>query len=154
MSAQDPDPALQMSNNDLYQDDTLSTMVVNQVAPACEHLSELTPIAAKKRKTRNKTLIVDDEVRRSSRLMKTTNLSHIQLDNEPRKKKGAPTKTVSFSPVEDFKQAIVSSNLELPMDDVEVQPIQSLALVELGTTFCGVPPKELNNATLPPEEKK
>jgi hypothetical protein len=34
------------------------------------------------------------------------------------------------------------------MEDIVVEPLQITTLVELGTSFCGVPPEELNEATL------
>jgi hypothetical protein len=65
-----------------------------------------TPVSAKRRKGRGQTPIVDDEVRRSATLMKDTPQTHIQLDNEPRRKKGASKKFVSFSTVEDLKKPL------------------------------------------------
>lgn len=49
---------------------------------------EATPISIKKRRvTKAKTPIVDDEVRRSNRLKAGVTVQHIQLDNEPRRRK-------------------------------------------------------------------
>lgn len=74
--------------------------------------------------------------------------NHVQLDNEPRKKKGATVKTVSISNVEDLKSAIICKNLETDMEEVELEPIQIPILVELGRSFCGIAPEQLNNATV------
>jgi hypothetical protein len=110
-------------------------------------IAVITPPIAAKRKSRGKTPIVDDEVRRCSRFRKEAE-ALVQLDNEPRRKKGAPNKTVSFSTVDELKSAIVSRSLEEEMEDIVVESLQITTLVELGTSFCGVPPEELNEATL------
>jgi hypothetical protein len=112
----------------------------------------VTPPTAKKRRTRAKTPIVDDEVRRCSRFKRQEEQSHFQLDNEPRRKKGAAKKTVSISAVEDLRTAIVSRSLEEDMEGIEIEPIQAPILVEFGTFYCGVPPMELSMATLCPED--
>jgi hypothetical protein len=106
------------------------------------------PTTAKKRRGRHHTPIVDDEVRRSARLRNETHHDHIQLDGEPRRRKGATNKSVSFSSVTDLKKAIVSSSLDEGLIEFEVAPIQAPTLVDLGISFCGVPPSELNLATL------
>lgn len=54
---------------------------------------------------------------------------------------------MSFSTVDDLKEAFVSQNLHAEMD-LDVEPLHILILVELGNDFCGVPPEELNEATL------
>jgi hypothetical protein len=48
---------------------------------------------------------VDDEVRRCSRFKREAWQTYVQLDNEPRRKKGAPRKTVSFSTISNLKNA-------------------------------------------------
>jgi hypothetical protein len=53
------------------------------------------PPAAKKRRGRPRTPIVDDEVHRSARLRNVDAQEHIQLDGEPRRRKGATKKSVS-----------------------------------------------------------
>jgi hypothetical protein len=103
--------------------------------------------AAKKRRGRHHTPIVDDEVRRSARLRNETLHDHIQLDGETRRRKGATKKYVSSS-VTDLKKAIVSSSLDEDLTEFEVAPIQASTLADLGTSFCGVPPSELSLATL------
>jgi hypothetical protein len=105
------------------------------------------PAAAKKRRGRHHTPIVDDEVRRSARLRNETLHDHIQLDGETRRRKGATKKYVSSS-VTDLKKAIVSSSLDEDLTEFEVAPIQASTLADLGTSFCGVPPSELSLATL------
>jgi hypothetical protein len=106
------------------------------------------PAAAKKRRGRHHTPIVDDEVRRSAKLINETLHDHIQLDGEPRRRKGATKKSVSFSSVTDLKKAIVSSSLDEDLTEFEVAPIQASTLADLCTSFCGVPPSELSLATL------
>jgi hypothetical protein len=105
------------------------------------------PTTAKKRRGRHHTPIVDDEVRRSARLRNEVHRDHIQLDGEPRRK-GATKKSVSFSSVTDLKKVIVGSSLDEGPIEFEVAPIQAPTLVDLGISFCGVPPSELNLATL------
>jgi hypothetical protein len=107
-----------------------------------------TPAAAKKRRGRHHTPIVDDEVCRSARLRNETLHDHIQLDGEPRRRKGATKKSVSFSSVTDLKKAIVTSSLDEDITEFEVAPIQASTLADLGTSFYGVPPSELSLATL------
>jgi hypothetical protein len=111
------------------------------------------PSTAKKRRGRHHTPIVDDEVRRSARLGNEALQDHIQLDGEPRRRKGATKKSVSFSSVTDLKKAIVSSSLDEDLTEFEVAPIQASTLADLGTSFCGVPPSELSLATLLHEEE-
>jgi hypothetical protein len=96
---------------------------------------------------------VDDEVHRSARLRNVANQDHIQLDGEPRRRKGATKKSVSFSSVANLKKAIVSSGLDDALTEFEVSPIQASTLANLGTSFCGVPPAELSPATLLHEEE-
>lgn len=109
---------------------------------------ESSPLSIQKRKTRGKTPVVDDEVRRSTRFKKGVVSAHVQLDKEPRKKKGATAKSVSISTVQDLNAAIVGRSLDAVMEGVEVLPIQAPVLVELGRSFCGVALEELNNTTL------
>lgn len=110
----------------------------------------LTPsFGRKKRKSRAKTPIVDDEVRRSARFREGTTV-HIQLDNEPRKKKGEAKKSVSFSTVEDLKSAIINRSLDSDLEAEDIEPIQAITLVELGSSFYGIPPEELSIAMLNP----
>jgi hypothetical protein len=111
------------------------------------------PPTAKKWRGRPHTPIVDDEVRRSARLINVAPQDHIQLDGEPRRRKGATKKSVSFSSVTDLKKAIVSSSLDDALTEFEVAPIQASTLADLGTSFCGVPPSELSLATLLHEEE-
>jgi hypothetical protein len=106
-----------------------------------------------KRRGRGQTPIVDDEVRRSARLRKEAPQKHIQLENEPRRKKGASKKSVTFSSVIDMKKAMVSCNLKESLAEFEVAPIQTPTLVDLGTSFCGVPPSQLNLTTMPHDEQ-
>jgi hypothetical protein len=104
--------------------------------------------AKKKRKSRAKTPIMDDEVRRSSRFKVNVPQQHIRLDNEPRKKKGESKKSVSFSTVENMKIAIINRGLDTEMEAADIEPIQSEVLLNLGSTFCGIPPEELADADL------
>jgi hypothetical protein len=97
----------------------------------------------KKRKAKEKTPMVDDEVRRSARFKKADGLKPIQLDNEPRRKKGAAFKTVSISTVEDLKTAIINRTLDSDLEIEDVEPIQAITLVDFGTSFCGIPSLEL-----------
>jgi hypothetical protein len=50
-----------------------------------------------KRKTKARMPIVEDEVRRSARIKRNADAIHIQLENEPRKKRGDARKTVKYS---------------------------------------------------------
>jgi hypothetical protein len=113
---------------------------------ASENISS--PPTAKKRRGRLHTPIVDDEVRRSARLRNAATQDHIQLDGEPRRRKGATKKTVSFSSVADLKKAIVSRSLDDALTEFGVAPLQASTLVELGSSFCSIPPAELSPATL------
>jgi anti-sigma28 factor (negative regulator of flagellin synthesis) len=102
-----------------------------------------------KRKTKARMPIVEDEVRRSARLGRNADAIHIQLENEPRKKRGDARKTVTYSKVEELKAAIITGKLEHhEAEDCEIEDINATLLVELGTGFCGVPPLELNASTL------
>jgi hypothetical protein len=112
------------------------------------------PPTAKKRRGRPRTPIVDDEVRRSARLRNVDAQEHIQLDGEPRRRKGATKKSVSFSSVADLKKAIVSCSLDDDLAEFEVAPIQASTLAELGSSFCGIPPAELSPATLLHEDEE
>jgi hypothetical protein len=107
-----------------------------------------TPIRVKKRRGRGQTPIVDDEVCRSARLRRDVSQDHIQLDNEPRIKKGARRKSISFSSVADLKKAIISSTLEDGLAEFEVAPVPASTLVDFDTSFRGAPPSELSLATL------
>lgn len=112
-----------------------------------------TPVPIKKRKlTKAKTPIVDDEVRRSNRNKKVVVADDIQLDNEPRRRKGEKKKTILFSSVEDLKKAIVLGNLHEVVETAEAQvqafegdsaieadAIPIHMLMDIGTEFCGVP---------------
>jgi hypothetical protein len=149
-SPPDPSGQVQQSNNTIsMQPDSSEGMDLDQsedvLAPTS--IAVVTPPSAAKRKSRGKTPIVDDEVRRCSCFRKQAE-ALVQLDNEPRRKKGAPNKSVSFSTVDDLKTAIISRSLEEVMEDIVVEPLQIASLVELGTSFCGVPPEELSEATL------
>jgi hypothetical protein len=109
--------------------------------------------ANKKRKEKAKTPIIDDEVRRSSRLRKSENRKHYQLDKKPRRKKGAAKKSISIISVEDLQKAIINRSLDEDMDDTQVEAIPIAALEELGKSFCGVPPEEMNMvASIPQAE--
>jgi hypothetical protein len=108
---------------------------------------------AKKWRGRLHTPIVDDEVRRSARLRNVAPQDHIQLDGEPRRRKGAAKKSVSFSSVTDLQKSIVKSSLDDALTEFEVAHIQASTLADLGTSFCGVPPLELSLATLLHEEE-
>jgi hypothetical protein len=112
------------------------------------------PPAAKKRRGRPRTPIVDDEVCRSARLRNVDAQEHIQLDGEPRRRKGATKKSVSFSSVADLKKAIVSRSLDDDLAEFEVAPIQASTLAELGSSFCGIPPAEVSPATLLHEDEE
>jgi hypothetical protein len=102
-----------------------------------------------KRKTRARTPVVEDEVRSSARLRRNADAVHIQLENEPRKRRGAARKTVRYSEVEELKAAIITRKIEHhDVEDWEIEDINAPLLVELGTGFCGVPPMELNTSTL------
>jgi hypothetical protein len=63
-----------------------------------------------KRKTKARTPIVEDEVRRSARLRRNAAAIHIQLENEPRKKRGDARKTVNYSNVEELKADIITGS--------------------------------------------
>jgi hypothetical protein len=107
-----------------------------------------------KRKTKARTPIVEDEVRRSARLRRNDDAIHIQLENEPRKKRGDARKTDSYSKVEDLKADIITGKLEQHVaEDRGIEDINATLLVELGTGFCGVPPLELNTSTLQDSSK-
>jgi hypothetical protein len=90
-----------------------------------------------KRKPRAKTPVVEDEVRMSARLRRNSDAIHIQLENEPRRRKGAARKTVRFSKVEELKSAIITRKIEHhDTEDWEIKDITAPLLVELGTGFC------------------
>jgi hypothetical protein len=112
-----------------------------------------TPAPSRRRRGRAQTPIVDDEVRKSTRLKTGMVQEHIQLNNEPRRKKGDSKKSVSISSVADLKKAIVSRSLEETLDEDEVAPIPTPLLIELGHSFCGIPPMVLSLATLTPEDE-
>jgi hypothetical protein len=112
------------------------------------------PAHSRRRRGRPQTPIVDDEVRRSTCLKTGIEQEHIQLNSEPRRKKGAAKKSVSISSVAVLKKAIVSRSLEDNIDEDEVAPIPAPILVELGQSFCGIPPVELNLATLSSEDEE
>jgi anti-sigma28 factor (negative regulator of flagellin synthesis) len=102
-----------------------------------------------RRKARVKTPVVEDEVRRNAKLRRDSDAIHIQLENEPRRRKGAARKTVRYSKVEELKSAIITRKIEHhDAEDWEIEDITAPLLVELGTGFCGVPPMELNISTL------
>jgi hypothetical protein len=110
-------------------------------------------ISKKKRKSRPKTPIVDDEVRRSSRLRKESLQLHVHLDNEPRKKPGEARKSVSFSTVEDLKTAIICRSLDNDLEVENVDAIESNVIQQLGICFCGIPPVEFDaEASHTPED--
>jgi hypothetical protein len=53
--------------------------------------------------------------------------------------------------VEDLKNSIITKSLEQEVvEEFEVEDILAPLLVELGTSFCGVPLMELNISTLLP----
>jgi hypothetical protein len=143
------------SLGDLVQD---MDMRPQQITNHCSatHLVPDTPSSAhsRRRRGRPQTPIVDDEVRRSTRLKTGIEQEHIQLNSEPRRKKGASKKSVSISSVAILKKAIVSRSLEDNIDEDDVAPIPAPILVELGQSFCGIPPVELNLATLTPEDEE
>ena len=102
-----------------------------------------TPSTKKKRKAKAQTPIVDDQARRSARLKKNEEIQHFQLDREPRRKNGEAKKTVYISTVEDLNTAIINRSLDSEMVANEVEPIPIFTLIDLGVSFCGVPPGEL-----------
>jgi hypothetical protein len=102
-----------------------------------------------KKKTKDRMPVVEDEVRRSARLRRNADAVHIQLENEPRKRRGAARKTVRYSEVEELKAPIITRKIEHhDVEYYEIEDINATLLVELGTGFCGVPPMELNTSTL------
>jgi hypothetical protein len=142
-----PEPTNQMNPDQAASDDHVVDMDLD--SPTClDSESISSPPAAKKRRGRSHTPIVDDEVRRSARLRNVNAQEHIQLDGEPRRRKGATKKSVSFSSVADLKKAIISCSLDDALVDFEVAPIQASTLAELGSSFCGIPPAEVSPATL------
>lgn len=93
--------------------------------------STITP--KKKITSKAYTPIVDDEVRRSARLRRDDTMVMVQLDNEPRRRKGEAKKTVRFSTVEDLKKSIISGQIGQPMEvdkmeTIEAEPIEVLQL--------------------------
>jgi anti-sigma28 factor (negative regulator of flagellin synthesis) len=79
-----------------------------------------------KRKTKARTPIVEDEVRRSARLRRNEGAIHIQLENEPKKKRGDARKTVSYSKVEELKVDIITGKLEQhKAEDREIEDINA-----------------------------
>lgn len=125
--------------------DSQSLYDENFAADGMDSTPNITP---RKRKAKARTPMVDDEVRRSARFRANVDIVHIRPDNEPRRKKGASKKSVSFTTVEDLKTAIISSELEDIQDDEVVEPIQARVLADLGTSFCGIPPMEIEDAGL------
>lgn len=116
----------------------------------------------KRRTSKAYTPIVDDEVRRSARLRNDDTMVFVQLESEPRRRKGEAKKTVRFSTIEDLKKSIIGGQIGQPMEVDEVEPIEvepieveQVApdlLVGLGTSFCGVPLGELTVAILNEED--
>jgi hypothetical protein len=99
----------------------------NERDPPSDNISS-SPVApsSKKRRTRMKTPIVDDEVRRCSRFKKEAHQELVQLDNEAKRKKRAERKSVSFTSVKNLKTAIVWRSLEDVMEDEVIDPILKL----------------------------
>jgi hypothetical protein len=82
-------------------------------------------------------------------LRRNSDAIHIQLENEPRRRKGAARKTVIYSEVEELKSAIITRKIEHhDTKDWEIEDIAAPLLMELVTGFCGVPPMEMNVSTL------
>jgi hypothetical protein len=133
-------------------DQGFDSFEVGGATPA-DAIGSPSPVSKKKRKSRPKTPIVDDEVRRSSRLRKESLQLHVQLDNEPRRKPGEARKSVSFSTVEDLKTAIICRSLDNDLEVENVDAIESNVLQQLGISFCGIPPVEFDaEASHAPEE--
>jgi hypothetical protein len=59
---------------------------------------------------------------------------------------------VSISTLPDLKNFIINKALDKELEAVYIDPIPTDTLVELGLSFCGVPPMELSLATIQPEE--
>jgi hypothetical protein len=78
-----------------------------------------------KRKTRARTPVVEEEVR-SARLRRNVDAVHIQLENEPRKRRGAARKTVRYSEVEELKASIITRKIEHhDVEDWEIEDINA-----------------------------
>lgn len=50
--------------------------------------------------------------------------------------------------MEDLKSAIICKSLDSDMEAADVGPIYADTLLLLGSSFCGIPPKELADADL------
>jgi anti-sigma28 factor (negative regulator of flagellin synthesis) len=86
-----------------------------------------------KRKTKARTPIVEDEVRRSARLRRNADAIHIQLENKPWKKRGDARKTVNYSKVEELKADIITGKFEQhEAEDREIEDINATLLVAPG----------------------
>jgi anti-sigma28 factor (negative regulator of flagellin synthesis) len=134
---------------DLAFADSGLTLPLEPSSPTCTPSQQ-----HQKRKTKARTPIVEDEVRRSAWLRRNDDAIHIQLENEPRRKRGDARKTVNYSKVEELKADIITGKLEQhEAEDREIEDINATLLVELGTGFCGVPPLELNTSTLQDSSK-
>jgi anti-sigma28 factor (negative regulator of flagellin synthesis) len=90
-----------------------------------------------KRKTKARTPIVEDEVRRSARLRRNEDAIHIQLENEPRKKKGDAKKTVFYSKVEELKADITLGSLNKRLKTVRLKTSTLPSLWSWELVFVG-----------------
>jgi hypothetical protein len=77
---------------------------------------------------------------------------HFQLNSEPRRHKRAARKSVSISTLPELKNIIINETLDKELEAIDIDPIPADALMDLGLSFCGVPPLELSLATIQPEE--
>jgi hypothetical protein len=75
---------------------TYTLALVDEELDTCIAEGEQSATPKKRRSSKGKTPIVDDEVRRSSRFKKNIKVSHIQLNAEPRRKNGQSKKTEHF----------------------------------------------------------
>lgn len=148
---------------DIVEMQTDGEMQAVEEGSAVAHFSCNTNTPKRKRRApKASTPIVDDEVRRSARLRRNVHTVMVQLDSQPRRKKGEAKKIVRFSTVEDLKKSIISGQIGQPMEineeepieeePIEVEPVEPSLLVSLGTDFCGVPLGELIVVALNEEE--
>jgi hypothetical protein len=120
------------SLGDLVQDlDTLPQQITDHCFATPLVPDTPSPAHSRRRRGRAQTPIVDDKVRRSTRLKTGFVQEHIQLNSEPRRKKGASKKSVSISSVAALKKAIVSRSLEDNLVEDEVAPIPTPILMSL-----------------------
>lgn len=98
-------------------------------------IQAIIPIKSDKRKSRKRpTPVVDDEVKRSTRLHKILGFVHMELDEKSKPRKLTKEDTILME--EQLNQA-----LEEAMSDDQMLPIEFMQ--NLATNYCGVAPEDV-----------